>query len=67
MKKLLALQLYQPVRWTETIKKFEQNGIKNLVECGPGKVLCGLAKRIAPDLKSTFCFEFHQLPNWDIL
>jgi [acyl-carrier-protein] S-malonyltransferase len=66
MRKLLAQQLYQPVRWTQTIRAFEQHGIEKIVECGPGKVLCGLAKRIAPDLKSIFCFEINHLPNWDI-
>lgn len=67
MRKLLAQQLYQPVRWTQTIQTFEQHGIEKLVECGPGKVLCGLAKRISPNLKSIFCFEINQLPNWDIV
>jgi [acyl-carrier-protein] S-malonyltransferase len=46
----LAKQLYSPVRWVETIEYFVQHGITEVVECGPGKVLTGLNKRIAPQL-----------------
>lgn len=42
----LAEQLDHPVRWVETIQMLSQNGIKTLWECGPGKVLAGLVKRI---------------------
>ncbi|QYJ73787.1 ACP S-malonyltransferase [Shewanella sp. FJAT-52076] len=42
----LVRQLYCPVRWTETVEAMAANGITHLVECGPGKVLTGLAKRI---------------------
>ena len=42
----LARQLYQPVRWVETIQNIAAVGITNIVECGPGKVLVGLNKRI---------------------
>ena len=42
----LARQLYQPVRWVETIQNIAAAGITNIVECGPGKVLVGLNKRI---------------------
>ncbi len=47
---ILARQLYQPVRWTETMHKMARAGIKTVLECGPGKVLCGLNKRITPDI-----------------
>lgn len=47
IKKALVEQLYQPVRWTETIKAMEQFGVRTLIECGPDKVLAGLCKRIA--------------------
>ena len=44
---VLVKQLYQPVRWTETIQKISTNmGINRVIECGPGKVLSGLNKRI---------------------
>lgn len=43
---LLAQQLYQPVRWVETIQKMKQLDIELVIESGPGKVLSGLVKRI---------------------
>lgn len=43
---LLAEQLYSPVRWVETIQTMLQQGVNLMVECGPGKVLAGLVKRI---------------------
>ena len=42
----LTRQLYRPVRWTETIQQLAADGIVLMAECGPGKVLAGLAKRI---------------------
>ena len=42
----LVRQAYGPVRWVETIKKMTENGAELFVECGPGKVLAGLVKRI---------------------
>lgn len=42
----LARQLYQPVRWTETVQALATAGINRIGECGPGKVLTGLVKRI---------------------
>jgi [acyl-carrier-protein] S-malonyltransferase len=46
IKQLLAQQLYSPVRWVETIQYFAKQGVDTLIECGPGKVLAGLTKRI---------------------
>lgn len=46
IKQALVEQLYQPVRWVETIEHMSKKGITRIVECGPGKVLCGLIKRI---------------------
>ncbi|CEK10814.1 ACP S-malonyltransferase [Legionella hackeliae] len=43
---LLKEQLYRPVRWVETIQLMKNRGIERIVECGPGKVLSGLVKRI---------------------
>jgi [acyl-carrier-protein] S-malonyltransferase len=43
---LLAKQLYSPVRWVETIQAIKEAGIQSIIECGPGKVLSGLVKRI---------------------
>ena len=46
IKSLLAQQLHNPVRWVETIQFLAEQGVDKLVECGPGKVLAGLTKRI---------------------
>jgi len=46
----LAAQAASQVRWVETIQAFVAEGVTHIVECGPGKVLTGLTKRIAPDL-----------------
>jgi [acyl-carrier-protein] S-malonyltransferase len=42
----LARQLYQPVRWVEVVQAMIKAGASSIVECGPGKVLIGLNKRI---------------------
>jgi [acyl-carrier-protein] S-malonyltransferase len=42
----LARQAARPVRWTETVKWLGAQGVTVIVECGPGKVLAGLARRI---------------------
>jgi [acyl-carrier-protein] S-malonyltransferase len=49
IKDALARQLYEPVRWVETIAKMANDGITIIAECGPGKVLAGLNKRIATE------------------
>ncbi len=46
----LIRQLYSPVRWVETIQALQEQGVGHLYECGPGKVLCGLVKRIDREL-----------------
>ncbi|HGP7546225.1 TPA: ACP S-malonyltransferase [Neisseria gonorrhoeae] len=46
IKDALVRQLYSPVRWTETVNALVSDGIAESAECGPGKVLTGLAKRI---------------------
>ena len=47
----LVEQLYNPVRWVETVQLLGRKGVKRVVECGPGKVLTGLGKRIVPDIE----------------
>ncbi len=50
IKDALVRQLYSPVRWVETITKLAGDGVSAVAECGPGKVLSGLTKRIVPEL-----------------
>ncbi len=52
IKDALVRQLYCPVRWSECINYLIKNDIRNLVECGPGKVLSGLTRRIDRSLTS---------------
>lgn len=42
----LVRQIHCPVRWVETVQRLADEGVTTLVECGPGKVLAGLARRI---------------------
>lgn len=50
IKDALVRQLANPVRWVETIQYLEKNGVELIVECGPGKVLAGLNKRIVSSI-----------------
>ena len=51
IKAALVRQLYSPVRWVETVQKIAVQGVAQAAECGPGKVLAGLNKRIVADMK----------------
>lgn len=51
IKEILVRQLTAPVRWVDTIKAFAASGITHVVECGPGKILAGLNKRIDQNLQ----------------
>lgn len=46
----LARQLYSPVRWVESVQAMAAQGVTRIAECGPGKVLAGLNKRILADV-----------------
>jgi len=48
----LALQLHAPVRWIESVQALAARGATHVLECGPGKVLCGMLKRIVPDIEA---------------
>ena len=50
IKDALVRQAASPVRWVETVQKMAAEGVTHLIECGPGKVLAGLTKRIDSDL-----------------
>lgn len=54
---LLTQQLFSPVRWVETVEQLAANGVTSLIECGPGKVLAGLTKRIDKTLAALPVFD----------
>jgi [acyl-carrier-protein] S-malonyltransferase len=53
---LLLEQVSAPVRWIECVEALKAEGVTRVVELGPGKVLCGLIKRITKDIE-TFNME----------
>jgi [acyl-carrier-protein] S-malonyltransferase len=53
----LVRQLYLPVRWTECVQALASAGATRLVECGPGKVLADMTKRIAPEMQGLALFD----------
>ena len=55
----LVRQAAGPVRWVESVKALAAfgNGVAAIVECGPGRVLAGMAKRIAPDLAAAAIYD----------
>jgi [acyl-carrier-protein] S-malonyltransferase len=50
-------QAFGPVRWVECVQAIKARGITTLVECGPGKVLAGLCKRIDPELAGLAVYD----------
>ena len=52
IKDALVRQASSPVRWVETIKRMADSGATHIVECGPGRILAGLTKRIDPKVQS---------------
>lgn len=52
IKNVLLQQLYSSVRWVETIQKIAAAGVRTFIECGPGKVLTGLNKRISSEIST---------------
>ncbi|MEK6747655.1 MAG: ACP S-malonyltransferase [Pseudomonadota bacterium] len=53
----LVRQLYKPVRWVESVQYLAAQGVRNIVECGPGKVLAGLNKRIDKNIKAIAIYD----------
>jgi [acyl-carrier-protein] S-malonyltransferase len=51
IRQALVEQLYNPVRWIETVQFLGHKGVRRVVECGPGKVLSGMGKRIVADIE----------------
>ena len=61
IKALLTQQLHNPVRWVETIQALSNTGVDKIVECGPGKVLAGLTKRIDKTITGLPVFDQRSL------
>lgn len=51
IKKNLIAQLTAPVRWTQSVRRMTEDGARTYIECGPGKVLQGLVKKISPEVE----------------
>ncbi|MEO1801929.1 MAG: malonyl CoA-acyl carrier protein transacylase, partial [Cyanobacteria bacterium J06629_2] len=51
LKNRLAQQMTSSVRWRETMLQFTRLGVEEIIEVGPGKVLCGLLKRTCKEIK----------------
>lgn len=52
IKALMLEQIYSPVKWVDCVNQLKNNGATTLIECGPGKVLSGLTKRIDREITS---------------
>ena len=59
----LYRQAFGPVRWVECVQAIKARGSTTIVECGPGKVLAGLVKRIDPELNGMALFDPTSLAN----
>ncbi|MFY8179185.1 MAG: ACP S-malonyltransferase [Limnohabitans sp.] len=57
IREALYRQAFGPVRWVECVAAIKARGVTTLVECGPGKVLAGMAKRIDPELTGLPLFD----------
>jgi [acyl-carrier-protein] S-malonyltransferase len=53
IKRNLIAQLTAPVRWTQSVQRMTKDGAKTFIECGPGKVLQGLVKKISPEVEAS--------------
>jgi len=63
IKSLMLEQIYKPVLWVDCILALKAAGAEHFVECGPGRVLNGLTKRIDRDLKSLSTDDIASLDN----
>ncbi len=58
---LLKKQLYQPVKWVASVQNMQKQGVEYLIECGPGKVLSGLTRRIDKSLTGQAVYDLDSL------
>ncbi len=61
IRKNLELQIYSAVKWTDTVQLLSMSGVSNVVECGPGRILTGLTKRIDRKMQS------HLISNMELV
>jgi [acyl-carrier-protein] S-malonyltransferase len=66
IKDALSKQLCHPVRWVETIEKIASHQINDIAECGPGKVLTGLTKRISGELRGAALVSERAIDEFEI-
>lgn len=59
----LQMQLYQPVKWVSSVQLMHRRGIHALVECGPGRVLAGLTRRIEKSLQAFPVYDIDSLES----
>ncbi len=57
IREALYRQAFGPVRWVEVTQALRQRGLLHILECGPGKVLAGLVKRVDADIQTTTVFD----------
>jgi len=63
IKNNMVQQLCNPVRWYDSVNKMIEEGTRNFVEIGPGKVLSGLVKKIVPNDKEYFFFNVNDIKS----
>lgn len=61
----LVKQLCSPVRWVETVQFMVNHGVRCILECGPGKILTGLNKRINSEIICDFIGESQKIQNYN--
>ncbi|MFY7940887.1 MAG: malonyl CoA-acyl carrier protein transacylase, partial [Burkholderiaceae bacterium] len=57
----LYRQAFGPVRWVEVVQAMRARGLTHIFECGPGKVLAGMTKRVDPEAVSASVFDLASL------
>lgn len=67
IKQALIAQLHHPVKWVDTVKAVKQMGVSLSAECGPGKVLAGLVKRIDSEIECHALTDLSKLNEFNAL
>lgn len=63
MPSYLARQIVSPVQWRKTVEHMAQAGVTRAIEHGPGKVLCGLVRKISPEIQTANCDSSQNLTS----